>query len=148
MYRYILLIPVLFWMDQRTKKKALTALCDEDEHEILGGRIVLTLHKNPGAMLGFLKNHPFILMFLNVSFVFLSFVYFLKLVLQEGKTLWKWAFVFIIGGGLGNLWDRIQRGYVVDFFRFKKRHIVYNLADFFIFIGSFLGIVAECFGKK
>ncbi|NLP45913.1 MAG: signal peptidase II [Epulopiscium sp.] len=148
MYGYIFIIPILFWFDQATKKKALSTFRNKEEQTVLGGRIVLTLHKNPGAMLGFLKKYPLVLLGLQVSFIFLSTFYFIYLIFQEGRTFWKWAFVFIIGGGLGNLWDRIHKGYVIDFFRYSKSRIVYNMADFFIFLGGFLGIIAEFVEKK
>ena len=50
-----------------------------------------------------------------------------------------------IGGALSNLYDRIFRGYVVDYFsiewdRLKK--VVFNLGDMFVFLGSAV-IVAE-----
>jgi signal peptidase II len=44
---------------------------------------------------------------------------------------------FIIGGAVGNLIDRLTRKYVVDFFYFKpKKSPVFNLADFFVIIGT------------
>ena len=47
----------------------------------------------------------------------------------------------MVGGGLSNLWDRIYKKHVVDYIRFDtpwKRfsRIVFNISDFFIFIGA------------
>ena len=50
----------------------------------------------------------------------------------------------LIGGTFSNFIDRVIRGYVIDFITgtiFKKNLPVYNLADFFIFIGSLLAII-------
>ena len=48
---------------------------------------------------------------------------------------------FIIGGALGNLFDRVQYGFVVDFldFHYKNHHFaIFNLADVAIFCGVLL----------
>ena len=63
----------------------------------------------------------------------------------KGKTAQKLGLSIIIGGALSNLYDRLARGYVVDYFsiewdRLKK--VVFNLGDMFVFLGSAV-IVAE-----
>ena len=50
----------------------------------------------------------------------------------------------IISGALGNLIDRLFRGYVVDFFSFtifKKEMAIFNVADSFITIGVIIYII-------
>lgn len=47
------------------------------------------------------------------------------------------ALTFIVGGALGNLWDRLRWGYVIDFIDFKIWP-VFNLADVWIVLGAFL----------
>ena len=50
----------------------------------------------------------------------------------------KWCLAGIAGGGIGNLIDRIFRGYVVDFISFtlfNKEMAIFNIADIFITIG-------------
>ena len=54
------------------------------------------------------------------------------------KVLWQ----FIIAGGVGNLIDRIFRGFVVDYVQLKFFG-VFNLADAFIVISSVLVIFLE-----
>ena len=48
-------------------------------------------------------------------------------------------FALITAGGLSNLYDRLKRGYVVDYFSIRCKYlekVVFNLGDFFIFAGS------------
>ncbi|MCC8161897.1 MAG: signal peptidase II [Lachnospiraceae bacterium] len=59
---------------------------------------------------------------------------------QEIRTA---GFAFLTGGALSNFYDRCKRGYVVDYIRFhtpfkRLNRLVFNLADFFIFIGAVL----------
>lgn len=86
-----------------------------------------------------------------VSFFALVFVYYFML-----KNKWLKKFDIVIysllsGGILGNLFDRIIYGYVVDFFDF---HIfgynfpIFNIADICIVISIFLIIIDALRGDK
>ena len=51
------------------------------------------------------------------------------------------SFSLILGGAVGNLIDRIFRGYVVDFISFtlfKREMSIFNVADMYITIGVIL----------
>jgi signal peptidase II len=51
------------------------------------------------------------------------------------------AFAFVIGGGMGNLIDRIAYGSVTDFFQIKFglfKTGIFNMADVSVTIGVFL----------
>ena len=53
-----------------------------------------------------------------------------------------WALTMVIGGGVGNLIDRIFRGYVVDMFDVMLfNYPVFNVADCFVVAGTILGLV-------
>ena len=52
----------------------------------------------------------------------------------------------ILGGGLGNMIDRVARGYVVDMFDLQLfRYPIFNLADCFVVVGAILGAVYYLF---
>lgn len=54
---------------------------------------------------------------------------------RQAEPLDRWVGAFVVGGGGGNLVDRIQIGAVVDFLDFHWRNIhwpAFNLADVFI----------------
>ena len=53
-----------------------------------------------------------------------------------------WSIWLIIGGGAGNLIDRVQLGYVVDMFATEFINFpVFNVADIFVTCGAFAGAV-------
>ena len=55
----------------------------------------------------------------------------------------KLGLTMVLGGALSNTYDRVFRGYVVDYFSFnvkwkKLSSVIFNIADLFIFIGSLM----------
>ena len=53
-----------------------------------------------------------------------------------------WSLTMVIGGGIGNLIDRIARGYVVDMFDLMfMSYPVFNVADCFVVVGTILALI-------
>ena len=62
----------------------------------------------------------------------------------------KYSLILVIGGALGNFYDRIFFGAVPDFIDFHINNFhwfIFNLADIFISVGVLLMIVLEIFDK-
>ena len=69
----------------------------------------------------------------------------------KAKGLEKMGFSMIIGGSLGNLFDRIYYSSVPDFIDFHINNFhwfIFNVADIFITIGVLLLIFTEFFKIK
>lgn len=65
--------------------------------------------------------------------------------LKRGEVLLAGSLALIIGGALGNLYDRLVRGYVVDFLSFHWSNSyfpAFNLADTAITLGA-IGLILE-----
>ena len=128
---YILLI---FVLDRISKIWVLSKLKEIGNIDVLPF-FKLTFVQNTGAAFGSFQNA-------NTGLIFVSLIVFLALIKyrQEIFVLGKTAalgWVFIIGGALGNLYDRIFIGYVVDYFNFIVWP-VFNVADSFITIGAIM----------
>ncbi len=101
----------------------------------------ITFLKNTGMSFGLFQNSNLIFVFISIIALFLL-LYFRK-EFNKHKTL----FVVILSGIIGNLVDRIFRGFVVDFINFGWWP-VFNFADSFIFIGVLGILIKELFYEK
>lgn len=151
MIQYLLMIAGIFVGDQWVKGKIETNEPMNGKRHICDGRITITRHHNKGAALNFMEKKPKII--LGVGCVTFGYVIFLlKQVLTEAGNSWmKVSLSLITGGGLSNLYDRVKRGYVVDYFTInygKLKKVIFNLADICIFVGSFLMILEALTGGK
>lgn len=116
-----------------------------ESEEILDGRIIVTKYHNEGAFLNLFERQKEILMV--VSGIMLGMILMLLFVLmpQKGKQILKVGVAFLLGGAASNVYDRVFRGYVVDYFSFSFiKKVVFNISDIFIFLGSI--IVAVWYG--
>ncbi len=118
------------------------------EKEFCKGKILLCRHHNYGAALNFLEKQPNLVKGLCASLLLvLSGVWFFLRHKRENVRMLL-GLSFLLGGGGSNLYDRLSRGYVVDYVRFQtpwKRlnRSVFNVSDFFIFLGGILLIFSE-----
>ena len=86
---------------------------------------------NTGISFGLFSGRNFIfIFFITLVIGFIIYYYFIY-------KKYRLAFVFILAGAIGNLIDRIFRGFVVDFINLKIWP-VFNLADLFVCIGVLL----------
>lgn len=56
----------------------------------------------------------------------------------------KLALTLTLAGGISNVYDRMARGYVVDYFSIRwkgLKKVVLNLGDLFIFTGAVLMVI-------
>ena len=104
---------------------------------------------NTGMAWGMLKDHRWVFMSLSVV-ALLGFTY-LYYQVKNPHKLFTLSMGFIIGGGVGNMIDRIFRenGGVVDFFRTDFMDFpIFNVADIFITVGGFLLVIYFFFYDK
>ena len=60
----------------------------------------------------------------------------------------KFGLSLLLGGAFSNTYDRLKRGYVVDYFRVnvpvkRIRKLIFNISDFCIMIGALLIVLEE-----
>lgn len=126
---------------------------------IIENHLMFVLAKNKGGAWGLLQGEsenvrrPF---FLLVSVAAIAFIVTLYRRLQPRQYALKWGLPLVLGGALGNVFDRIRYGYVIDFIDYRAdwikklnelvakyypKHVVtdhwptFNVADIAICVG-------------
>lgn len=106
---------------------------------VIKGIFHLTYIHNPDSAFGLLKfpNTVFVI----VGIVVIIFIVFIlrKKIAQKNRMVF-FSLMFILGGSLGNMIDRLRVGSVIDFLDFRIWPI-FNIADSALNIGLFLLIV-------
>lgn len=136
----ILLIAIILGsvaLDQLTKWLAVAYLQGQPSFPIWQDVLHLTFAKNEGAAFGMLSDHRWVFMiFSSVAIIGLT-VYLFRF--RPKSRYVQITLAMIIGGGIGNMIDRIALGYVVDFIDFTLIDFaIFNVADSFVTVGAFM----------
>ncbi len=112
----------------------------------------LTFVFNPGAAFSFLGTGgawvPWF--FTLLAFTVTGVLIYLLLRQEKNSMIVPFALCCIIGGALGNVWDRFAHGMVVDFIHvhWMEHHFpIFNLADSAICLGAALILLASWKGE-
>ncbi len=116
------------------------------EEKIFNGNIILNKYHNKGAMLNFMDKNPNGVMIVSGAILGMIIVMFALLLPKKNNRVLKFGMSLLVGGALSNVIDRINKGYVVDYFSFKwLKKVIFNISDIFIFIGSVLIMITSLF---
>ena len=140
------LILLVVTVDQLTKKLAISFLRDTAQSiTIIPDLLSLTYTENKGVAFGMEFASPTVLLLLTglITVVVLLYV----ILSKNRSTLFLLPFALIVGGGTGNMIDRVIIGRVVDFIYFDLYHgnmfgtylslwPIFNVADSAISIGA------------
>ena len=90
--------------------------------------------------------------FYNIlTFLIIFIIIILFYMINQSRGLQKYSLFMILGGAIGNVFDRILYKSVPDFidFHINEFHwFIFNVADIFITIGVIFMILIELFDKK
>lgn len=135
-YFKIIIFTILLIMVDQASKLLITNYFEAGESlTIINNFFRLFYIKNTGAAFGFLMNSTFILILITILLLIYLIIELKKNINNGFISL---SLSLIISGALGNLIDRVFRGYVVDFISFilfNKEMAIFNVADAFITIG-------------
>lgn len=118
-----------------------------EEIKLINNFFYITYTKNNGAAWSILEDKRILLLIITVFILFLINKYMNK---EELNKLENFVYGMIIGGIVGNLFDRIFYKSVVDFIDFRifgYNYPIFNLADSFIVIGIIILIIMSIKGE-
>ena len=119
--------------------------------EILSSKFLnIRLIWNEGIAFGLLSFNDKIIYNL-LTFIILVIILIIFFMVLKSYGLKKYSLLMILGGALGNVYDRIFYGAVPDFIDFHIGNFhwfIFNVADIFITLGVFCLIIVEIFFNK
>lgn len=145
MFGFLTFGTTLTFLDQALKKQIESQDGNEFPKELKGSGGLIKLYKNhnPGFSFGFLKGSRAVELvpLCLASGIAGAWTY---LMTARGHFMEKMALTLTLAGGISNLYDRMKRGYVVDYFSIQwkaLKKVVFNLGDLFILAGAVLVVV-------
>lgn len=136
--------------DQVSKSVARTHIDATERISVIGEYMILLKAENKGAFLGFLSSmeNPILKVILLIILPIAVLLLILRMIIIN-KDLDKYMIIglcCIVGGGIGNLYDRILYQSVTDFMHIDLGGIfktgIFNMADVSVMLGSALLIIS------
>ncbi|HPO82380.1 MAG TPA: signal peptidase II [bacterium] len=130
-----IVIGIIIFLSDRIFKRLSTIYLSSGDIEFGNGLLRLTHVKNPGAAFGLFPSQRGLIIFVSL----LALIFILRLFRRVGYNnsyfiYGLWSLVF---GILGNLYDRVFLGHVIDYIQILNSPI-FNLSDIAIIIGMIM----------
>jgi len=148
---HFLLALIVVLLDRWTKRLVAARIQMYTHIQIIPGFFRITHTENTGAAFSLFADSPShwktaaLITFSVVAMIVVSILLWKQ---TRALTLTGVAFSLILGGAVGNLWDRVASGRVVDFLLFYVKQYqwpVFNLADSAIVVGASLLVLEIIF---
>lgn len=138
---------IFFIIDQSLKLIISKNIILDSGFEIIKDVLNIHLVHNTGAAFSILSGNRLLLIAISV----LTLIFFIVFLFNQNnvKDLEVFAYSMLLGGILGNLFDRIFRGYVIDFISFKIFEYsfpIFNFADICIVLSLIILIIENLKG--
>lgn len=150
----IVLVLLNIGCDQFSKNAVRKNVSNNDRIEIIGSNFIMIKVENTGAMLGYGSSLSPVLkiIFLQVIPVIVLLILLFRILYKTNMNLWlAFAFACVIGGGIGNLIDRIAYGQVTDFFYINIGYFktgIFNMADVSVTLGVLVILLLSIRNQK
>lgn len=136
---YLLLAFLVAGADQLIKYFVLENLVNAGRVTAIPHILDLIYVENRGVAFGMFSN----MRWLFVAITSIVIIAFIIMLFKEGykSKLFSISCVLIVGGGIGNLIDRLAYGFVVDYLQLSFFSPVCNFADYCITVGTVLLVI-------
>ncbi|MBU5674457.1 signal peptidase II [Paenibacillus brevis] len=140
---FFLIALIAFLIDQATKYWIATSLTINEQIPVIGNFFLITSHRNRGAAFGILQDQRWFFIVVT-TVVLIGIVWYMLKIKKSGNRLLQTALALVLGGAVGNFFDRALTGEVVDFLQFNFGSYtfpIFNVADSCIVVGVALIIL-------
>lgn len=139
--KIIILIFTLLGIDQWTKSLVANSMTEGETISVIKDFFHITYVKNHGVAFGMFQGEIRKISIVAIIAI-LGIAYYMIKKLKPEEVISKYAYTFILAGAIGNMIDRIYRGFVVDMVDFRGIwQFVFNGADIWINVGVILLIL-------
>lgn len=129
----------LILLDQGTKLWALSSLKSIHNMTVIEGFLDLTFVENRGVAFGMFSGKRWLILLLTAVIAGMLLYFYHSLPRRKEYAPVRASIVLVLAGAVGNIIDRLFRGYVVDFFEFTFfEWPVFNVADIYVVAGVIL----------
>ena len=144
----IIIIIILIMLDQLAKVLISNMLYNNSIF-VIKGILKLTYIENTGGAFGIGENSTFIFIIINIIIISILIGFLIKKISKIDITDIV-SISMVISGGIGNLIDRIFRGYVIDYIDITPifKYPVFNFADILIVVGVLILIIHRSKDEK
>lgn len=138
----IIFIGILVAFDQLVKNIIINYFDLYESKSIIKNILDFTYVRNEGAAWGMFAGGRYIFIILTM-FVFAGIFYIYSNIYSIKRyNLLKFALVVLVAGAIGNLIDRVQNGYVIDFIDVNFFNFpVFNIADIYVVVSLIITFV-------
>ncbi|MGI6049686.1 MAG: signal peptidase II [Acetivibrionales bacterium] len=144
---WIIISVLLIVIDQLSKLYFLNNQLLYNGYVIIDKFFYLTYLENRGAAFGIFQDGRWFFIITTIIASGVMVWYFIK----NNNFLLRVSLMLIVSGGIGNLIDRVFRGFVVDFldfYPFGYDFPIFNFADICVTVGVFLFVIYIIFVYK
>ena len=129
-------------VDQYTKFLTVANIALHQDVPFIPGFLGFTYVQNTGAAFSSFEGQMWLFAVIFIAFT-VGIVYEYVKKPMGFNTFEHWCLVAILGGGLGNMIDRVRLGYVVDMIRLEFINFpIFNVADCFITCGCIMMMIS------
>tara|TARA_B100000401_G_C52449068_1_gene551098 strand:- start:105 stop:599 length:495 start_codon:yes stop_codon:yes gene_type:complete len=149
LYSFVLIL-IIFGLDRFSKIYVIDLIQTYEKEIYIYDFLNLTLNWNTGIAFGLLSSNANLFYHLVSALILLIIIYLIYLMVISDKS-GKLVLSIIIGGAMGNLYDRLNYYAVPDFIDFHIENFhwfTFNIADIFISIGIIMMLFKETIFKK
>ncbi len=133
-------VAALVGIDQAIKLWAVNALEPIGAMPLIPHVVELRFVLNQGMAFSLLSGKQlFLIIATSAALILIAYMLFFR---SRGKLLQQTAMILVLGGGIGNLIDRVLNGEVVDYINLLfMRFAVFNFADICVCVGVALWVL-------